>query len=529
MKTTNKRITAAAAALLICTGILGTGTPAAAYLRGDAVRDGTVSIEDAQITLSAYADITAGKTNPLKTNDSRRADADGDGKITAADAQLILLYYTANTVAQMPTAWRSLMPKPMQPGISDTGKKLTIGCYTNDDLSIMVEQFTEQHPEYKDQVEYVKVGDFASDASDRLASLLDSGADLDLYVMEAEYLRNYINDADYSAPLSELGFTDQDFAACYPYTLSLGKDREGVLKAAAWQVHPGGYVYRSDLAEQYFGVKTPAEMQEYVKDWDKFRDTAKQIQGKSDGKTAMLATVSGILEAWKQYPVGVKRSADNQLTVDNDLKQVADVMRSFYVNGYTTTEYQWTDGWYGVGQNDEAFGYFFSSWCVGGKAMLYYAEGGEDGTTYGKYNITEGPCPWFWGGYWMLLSPGCDNKTIAHDFIYDFVVNPETMKEFSARFKKAYGMPAFLNNMTLMSQQNEANPLLGGQSEFAVLHNNIKNMDIGKIYQDTDYALTRDALSYFESYYVRGTMSYDETVQYIKDTFKGEYPEYTIK
>ena len=528
MKQVHKRIAAAASALLLCTGMTAAGTPVEAALRGDALMDGVVSVEDAQFALNAYAELVAGKYNAIFPDDAERADVNGDGALTAEDAQLILLYYTANTVAQQPTSWHDLMPNAPKAGITDDGDTLTIAFWTNDEVNVMIDQFMTLHPEYQGKVKTVLIDTVSYNMSQQLAAKIDSGTDIDLYIAADDWIRQYKDDPIYSAPLSELGFTEKDFENCYPYTLTVGKDRSGVQKGVAWQVSPGGYVYRSDLAEKYLGVKTPAEMQNLVCNWDTFTETAEKLKTVTAGGTAMVATYADLWQALQFSSVTLTRSADNHVKILDDFKPTANLIKMYHDNGYITDADQWSDQWYKVGQDNSALGYFFSSWCLGNRAMLYNAEGGEEGETYGKYNITEGPCSWYWGGNWIMLSPYCNNKTMAHDFIYDFVVNPETMKAFSENYAKAYGSPAFVNNQKVMSSMNIPNPLLGGQSEFAVLHNNIKSLDYGGIYKDQDPYLKMELETRMLSRYLNQGESYAESLANSKYDIQWQYPEYTF-
>jgi hypothetical protein len=120
-------------------------------------------------------------------------------------------------------------------------------------------------------------------------------------------------------------------------------------------------------------------------------------------------------------------------------------------------------------------GYFFCTWCLGKGSMLYNAEGGDKGATYGKYRITEGPAAWNWGGSWLALSPKCDNSSIAHDFIKHFVVDADTMRSY-AEFKNE-----FVNNSKVMEQlasdPKKGNEYLGGQNPISVLHQNALSVD----------------------------------------------------
>ena len=70
-------------------------------------------------------------------------------------------------------------------------------------------------------------------------------------------------------------------------------------------------------------------------------------------------------------------------------------------NGYVTELNQWTDEWKAAGQTDDTMGYFVSTWGFG-ESILLSAAGGEGGATYGKWNVCQGPTPYYWGGTWIL-------------------------------------------------------------------------------------------------------------------------------
>ena len=84
-------------------------------------------------------------------------------------------------------------------------------------------------------VVYQNCGDNGADAAVKYATYLNSGDDVDLFVAEAGWILNYINDNSMSAPLSDLGITTADYADAYHYTVEIGTDNDGVLKAASWQ------------------------------------------------------------------------------------------------------------------------------------------------------------------------------------------------------------------------------------------------------------------------------------------------------
>ena len=405
--------------------------------------------------------------------------------------------------------------------VAETGDKLSILCWTGDDVNAMIENFTKANPDYAGKVEYVNVGSKGQEAREQYANFFAGGDDVDLFVLEADWILDYINNDEYTAPLTDLGFSKSDFDGCYDYTVSIGTDKNGVLKAASWQATPGGYVYRTDLAEKYLGVKTPEDMQKKVKDWDTFTATAKEVYEASEKKTAMADTLGGMWQVWQYNRDKAWLDADNNLQIDDFCKTYAELAKQYYTEGYVTKEDQWSDGWYAIGQDDSTMGYFFCTWCLGKGSMLNNAEGGlnEDDTPanpdiYGKYNITAGPSGWAWGGSWLALSPKADNGTIAHDFVKYFTVDETTMKDY-ALFKGE-----FVNNPTVMKaivdEGSNKNALLGGQDQFSVLFEAAGNIDMdGKI---TAFdSQIKDAFNTVTKKYATGEIaSYDDMVTEFK-------------
>ena len=396
--------------------------------------------------------------------------------------------------------------------IAETGDKLSVLCWTGDDVEKMIENFTAANPDYAGKVEYVNVGSKGQEAREQYANYFAGGEDADLFVLEADWILDYINNDEYTAPLTDLGFTTDDFKGCYDYTVSIGTDNNGVLKAASWQATPGGYVYRTDLAEEYLGAKTPDEMQKFVDSWDKFTETAKKV--KDEHNIAMADTLGGMWQVWQYNRANAWADKDNKLVIDDFCKTYADLAKEYWDNGYVTKEDQWTDGWYQIGQDDSTMGYFFCTWCLGKGSMLSNAEGGEGGKTFGKYNITAGPSGWAWGGSWLALSPKCDNGQIAHDFVKYFTVDENTAKDY-ALFKSE-----FVNNPNAMKaivdEGSNKNDLLGGQDQFSVLYEAAGNIDMdGKI---TAFdSQIKDAFNGAITKYVKGEVaSYDDMITEFK-------------
>ena len=331
---------------------------------------------------------------------------------------------------------------------------LTVVCWTDADLANMFDQFS-------GHAKYQNCGDNGGDASTKYATYLNSGDDVDLFVAEAGWILNYINDDSFSAPLSDLGITADDYKDAYQYTVEIGTDNNGVLKGASWQAAAGGYAYNADLAEQYLGVTSPEEMQAKIDSWDKFEATAAELKEASDGKVTIAATIGGL---WQAFSTAKNAAWVDGTTIKTDVaKEFTDMVKGYVDNGYVNPNVeQWTTDWTNVGLNGETLGYFYSTWCLGEGAQLE-----QNGGNAGNWNIVIGPQEFFWGGSWLCVSPNCNTATEASNFIKFFTSDAESMEEY------ALYSGDFVNNKKAMDKivadGSNSNPLLGGQDQFAIL------------------------------------------------------------
>ena len=412
---------------------------------------------------------------------------------------------------------------------------LTILAWTgNSDIKNMVKLFCQEKGYSEDQIVIKGVGDNGEGARDQYAQYLSGDGDADLMCLEADWILQYINDDTLVAPLSDLGITEADYANAYDYTIQIGKDKNGVLKGASFQAAPGGFVYRTDLAEEYLGVKTPEEMQEKVKDWDTFMETAKTVYEVSGNKTSLTATEGGL---WQVYAANRTQPwvVDGKLVMDT-AEDFFDVAKTMSDNHYLAGVPQWDPAWYQAGQDGTTMGYFFSTWCMTNSdgSQLWQAEGvtkDDDGNlsgpTFGKYNICQGPTGYFWGGTWLAASTKCDTKDLATEFVKFFTTDADTMQKY-AEFTGD-----FTNNKVAMQAIIDAgtnkNDLLGGQDQFAVLADGANNIKMDGLITEYDSKI-KSCLNTAVQDYIAGTYATkEEAVDAFKKSVVATFPDIVVE
>lgn len=412
---------------------------------------------------------------------------------------------------------------------------LTILAWTgNSDIKNMVKLFCQEKGYSEDQIVIKGVGDNGEGARDQYAQYLSGDGDADLMCLEADWILQYINDDTLVAPLSDLGITEADYANAYDYTIQIGKDKNGVLKGASFQAAPGGFVYRTDLAEEYLGVKTPEEMQEKVKDWDTFMETAKTVYEASGNKTSLTATEGGL---WQVYAANRTQPwvVDGKLVMDT-AEDFFDVAKTMADNHYLAGVPQWDPAWYQAGQDGTTMGYFFSTWCMTNSdgSQLWQAEGvtkDDDGNlsgpTFGKYNICQGPTAYFWGGTWLAASTKCDTKDLATEFVKFFTTDADTMQKY-AEFTGD-----FTNNkvamQTIIDAGTNKNDLLGGQDQFAVLADGANNIKMDGLITEYDSKI-KSCLNTAVQDYIAGTYATkEEAVDAFKKSVVATFPDIVVE
>ena len=409
--------------------------------------------------------------------------------------------------------------------LKDGGDKLTILCWNDDDLKYMYDIVADATGMDKSMINYKNVGSSGTEANEQYAQVFLSGDDVDLYFCDADWNMAYQNNDEYSAPLSAVGISEDMYANAYGYTVNMGKDKNGVLKGASWQAAAGGYAYRADLAEEYLGVTSPEDMQAQVGSWDDFWATAATVYEKSGKTTAMADSLGGV---WRAYSNGNRTKSwvnDGKL----DSSSVGDFIsmaKENFDKGYISGATQWTDDWLPQGQSDGAqanktFGFFFPTWAIAKGGSLEQAEGGEGGSTYGKYALCEGPTSWFWGGTWICAAAGTDNIPTIKDVMYSLTCDADIMTKITEDTQDYTNCKSAMDSIA--ADPNFGSAFLGGQNHIALFAEVAPTIDMSNA-GPYDQGCNETFQSCFKDYF-DGTVDLETAKKNFEDQIKVKYPE----
>lgn len=411
----------------------------------------------------------------------------------------------------------------------DTGKVLNIYCW-NEEFKTRI---TDHYPDYEEvDATTGKIGDvevkwnitpsddnaYQNNLDETLLKQADAADDdkIDMFLLEADYALKYV-DSDYTMPVADLGITDADLSKQYQYTKDIVTDSNGNLKGVSWQGCPGVLFYNRDAAAEVLGTEDPAEVQEYVKDWATFNETAGKLKEKGYKVTA---TVNDSYRVYSNNVTTKWVSDDKKVQIDDNIKAWVDDSKALVDAGETTTAELWSDDWSkGFYPDGKVFCYFGPAWLVN----FSMAADTEGSIGYnGRWGATEGPQGFYWGGTWCAAATGTDNPNLVKDIMLKMTTDDTIMKEIIEADDD------FVNNQDViaeMASSDYSSKILGGQNPLGIYSNGVSTLDLSNI-SAYDQGCNEEFQGAMKNYF-NGNATYDEALQQFYTAIKEKYPELT--
>ncbi|MDR1643194.1 MAG: ABC transporter substrate-binding protein [Clostridiales bacterium] len=297
-------------------------------------------------------------------------------------------------------------------------KTINLWSFT-DEVPGMVEDYKKLHPDLPYDFKTTIIA--TSDGGYQIAldaALAAGGAEApDIFCAEAAFIKKYV-EGPFTATYKSLGIdvdAEAKAAGIAQYTMDVGS-YNGEVKGLGYQATGGAFIYRRSLAKEVLGSDEPNAVQEAIKDWDSFFDTARKM------KAAGYAMVSGDGDLW--HPMENSRKGkwieDNKLVLDDNVMQFFEFSKILKQEGLSNETTDWTEAWYadmaGTGVKP-VFGFFGPAWLIN-----YVMKGNSGGTapgegTYGDWGVCVPTTGFYWGGTWVLANANTTAKAEVADLI----------------------------------------------------------------------------------------------------------------
>lgn len=411
----------------------------------------------------------------------------------------------------------------------EEGKILNIYCWNEEFKS----RITDHYPDYKEvDATTGTIGEvtvkwnitpnddnaYQNNLDATLLKQADAAADdkIDLFLVEADYALKYV-DTDYTMSVKDLGITDEDLSKQYKYTKDIVTDSNGVLKGLSWQGCPGVIFYSRAAAKEVLGTDDPAEVQEYVKDWDTFNETAAKMT------EAGYKITSSVNDSYRVYSnnVTTKWVTDGKITVDDNIMKWVDDSKALVDEGATGTAELWSDDWSkGFYPEGKVFCYFGPAWLVN----FSMAADTEGSIGYeGGWGAAQGPQGFFWGGTWICGATGTDNASLVKDIMLKMTTDDAIMKEI------VVDDDDFVNNTTVMDAMAEdtsyTSKILGGQNPLSMYCAGIETLNLSNL-SAYDQGCNEEFQNAMKNYF-EGKATKEEALDLFYKAVVEKYPELT--
>ena len=357
---------------------------------------------------------------------------------------------------------------------------------------------------------------YQNNLDETLLGQADAAADdkIDIFLVEADYAGKYVN-TDYSLALSELGITDADLANQYKYTQDVVTDTNGNLKGSSWQGCPGVLIYSRAVAEEVLGTQDPAEVQNYVKDWATYAETAATM------KEAGYFMTASVNDTYRVYSNNVtsKWVEDGVINIDENIMNWVADSKAQVDAGQTNTYDLWSDDWSkGFYPDGKVFCYFGPAWFVD-FSMAADAEGSI--ANAGQWGACSGPQGFFWGGTWMCPATGTDNPTLVKDLILTMTANDDVLKEIVVDDNDFTNSKPVMDAMA--ADTSYASKVLGGQNPLGMYCAGVETIDLSNL-SDYDQGCNEEFQKAMKGYFEGTYATEDEAIAAFYAAVVEKYP-----
>ena len=417
----------------------------------------------------------------------------------------------------MKRKWALLMAGVMAFGMAMTGSAAE--AETNTDLSgtlevwgwttdpeYQIEAFEKAYPNVT--VNYTMIG---TDYDTKMQTIVDNRTEgPDVFYADVKTVKNYI-ESDAWETLNADPY-NIDVSDSEDYTVKLGSDSDGNVKALSYQATPGGFWYKRDLAKKYLGTDDPDEISEMLSTTDGMLDVAEKLKEGSNGETHMFASYKDL---WQFANYGMRSLAwvdGDKFQMDDYIPEFFDLAKTVRDNGYDAKIDTWSEAWYASCADDSVFGYAEPTW-----GLQYVIQTGAPDSE-GNWGLASMPAAYFNGGSYLGIYQESQNKELAAEYV-KFVC---TNKDFLAQYAKDKGDYTSLKSVNKeIVDGGYEEPWCAGQNTFKFFSDQMDkiNTDIVTKYDDTIGNLMLNNVDL----YLNGQLDKDAAIAQFKDDVASNY------
>jgi hypothetical protein len=238
---------------------------------------------------------------------------------------------------------------------------LTFWHFNANEAPNIEKAFKEEFPKVKFNMTVVPDKD--SQYLNKITQAIRSGKGVpDVFSAESAMVKRLVEMEDAYADITEK--TKEVSADMAKYTIDIGTDSNGVVRALSHQITPGGIGYKKTVAKKYLGTDNAEEIAAMLSSQEKILETAEKLKTASNGKVKLFPS----WEEMEKLSLGGRSQGwvvDNKLTLDQKVLDLIDFSKTMrdkgYESGYNAFEPGWTSA---IAADEEAMCWTIPTWGV---------------------------------------------------------------------------------------------------------------------------------------------------------------------
>lgn len=298
--------------------------------------------------------------------------------------------------------------------------KITFGHFNNDEATPLVEAFKNKYPNV--EVELQVTADTNGAYQTLITSALRSGQDVpDVFASESAFVKRFVNIENGYEDLSKYMSEEDLKSKLVPYTIEIGTDDGGTIRALSHQAAAAAVGYKRDMAKQYFGTDDPEEIGKMFSSAEEIIKTGEKLKEASGGKAILFP---GMEELMRMY-LGAREKGwvvDDKLYVDPKIEEFVKTAKKLREIGAEGGLIAWEPQWSAAVDDDIHFAYAIPTWGIPWIIDVNQSDANK-GT--GNWGLAKAPAPYMWGGTWFGIYSGSENKELAWEFIKFLTLDEE--------------------------------------------------------------------------------------------------------
>ncbi len=411
---------------------------------------------------------------------------------------------------------------------ADFGKKdpgslegtITIWSHTSQQPTFMIESFNEVYPNIKVNFEIIP----GSEHQQKIQTAIATGVDVpDIFTTKTDFIKMIVDSDKYydnllAPPYNATNLVKNQAA----YTVEVGSDTNGALKALTWQCPVGAIYYRRSLAKEYFGTDDPEEVSKLFSSLDGILKVARDVNAKSGGKVKLFAgydQLRGIYNSSLEQPFVV----DNTINLDPYLIEYFEMAKTFHDEKLDHQTLTSNSNLSALMENGETICLISATWALNFQIMPVYPD------TEGDWGLASPPVPFTMGGTWMGIYPKSKNKEAAYAFVNYVFSNEDFLYKYATElgdYVSNTNVQQRIGNMT--PEETKDLPLfkfVDNQNVYSFFNEQLANGVRSELFSEYDFTITNaGVLNAAIDMYITGQKTLDEALDQYCDDLIAIYP-----